>query len=645
MKLMPVFVDFEVYWDDKHSLSKMSPIEYVMSPKSEIISMAVKAKHWPTDVFFGEDNIRKALGALDWSSKIAIGHNMSGFDSMILKWRFGVQPAMWGCTAAMARSKYAKTCGVSLAKLVQELGIGEKKSDILHNTKGKRLKDFTEEELILMAEYNRSDTEQCAALFWRLVKDFPKDELLLISMTTQMLVNPKFVLDTSMVEAALCMERDQKRKALLELAKLLRKNINEPPELNWSNEDEVVEFVRSELASTPKFAKLLEAFGVDVPMKPSPTDPSKKTPALAKTDEAFIKLREHEIPIVAAAARARLSVKSTILETRLEAFLRTAAVCGGRLPVPLKYAGADTTGRWSGELYNMQNLPRINTKEPKPSDALRNSLKAPPGHMVVVADLSGIELRINHFLWQVQDSMELYAKDPEADLYRAFAAARYGISPEQVTKEQRQLAKVAQLGLGFGAGAATFRRVAKLMGGLELSEEEARDVVDSWRASYHAIVSGWRTCHESLPYIQQGVERAIDPWGLCVTEKDAIRLPSGRRIHYPGLRQEREDSGKTEWRYGHGRHSTRIYAGKIDENLVQSLARDVIAGVAVSFFKQTKLEPVLMVHDELVYIVPTADAQAVLDELQKHMRTPPKWWPELVTWSEGGIALSYGQAK
>lgn len=943
MKLTPVYIDAESFWSTDHTLSKMSPIEYVMSPKTEIISVAIKVGDYPTDVIFGEDKIRHVLNKLDWSNKMAIGHNMSGFDSMILKWRFGIQPAMWGCTAAMARSKYAKTTGVSLKALAKEFGIGAKLDLEATNTKGKYLKDFTPEELDALSEYNKVDTELCAALFKRLVKGFPKDELVLIHLTTQMLVNPKFVLDKGLLEAALSVERANKHKALLDLAKLIREGQG-AVEIEWSDEEAVAEFVRSEMASAPRFAKLLESCGVEVPMKPSPTDPTKQVPALAKTDEGFLKLQDHPNPLVASAARTRLSVKSTILETRLEAFLRAGAACGGKLPVPLKYCGADTTGRWSGEQYNCQNLPRIGSK-PKTSDALRNSLKAPKGHKVVVADLSGIELRVNHFLWKVQSSMDLYAEDAEADLYRAFAAARYGVKPEEVTKDQRQLAKVAQLGLGFGAGAATFRKVARLMGGLELSESEAKDVVDSWRATYHDIVQGWRRCHDALPDILQGTSKRIDPWGMCETELGAIRLPSGRRIYYPALRTEVDTNGKKEWWYGEGRHKARIYAGKITENClaegtlvltdsgwkpielvslddrvhdgiefvnhagvvfksvqpcitldgvymtpdhevltddgwkeasqvqrpyrpdlrgvdrfapgsvhgqvvevalpvpvrtagcktgvrrdkgdqarrhaklrvsdpatgvqgehqardeqtprlrrlalyagsvqtavaqgvqklrragdhglravagvvrqllvghgayvpawagpgpdrqqrpvftgelpvggssnqhheqagvrsvgghpsvergywdqsqhalqspeiglvsggansptlarkpvydilncgprhrfvvkgldgpmvvhncVQALARDVIAGNAVDFWRATRFEPVLMVHDELVYVVPEADAQGALDELQKIMRTPPKWWPELVTWSEGDIADSYGAAK
>ena len=202
-----------------------------------------------------------------------------------------------------------------------------------------------------------------------------------------------------------------------------------------------------------------------------------------------------------------------------------------------------------------------------------------------------------------------------------------------------------QLGLGFGAGWRTFKRVAKLMGGLELSESEAKDVVDSWRATYHDIVQGWRRCHDALPDILQGTSRPIDPWGMCETELGAIRLPSGRRIYYPALRTEVDTNGKKEWWYGEGRHKARIYAGKITENLVQALARDVMSDICVRLYKQYKFEPALLVHDEYVTVLPEADAQAALDTINAEMRKPPKWWPELILHSEGDIGDSYGSCK
>lgn len=652
--MKPIFIDFETYWDTTHTLTRMSPTEYIQSPKTEIISVAIKeGLDGDTYVLFGEDTIREHLQSMDWANAMAIGHNMSGFDSMILAWRMGVNPKMYGCTAAMARSQYSKTgtnvggkflIGVSLKKLAAEFKVGKKLDLEATNTKGKYLKDFTPEELVLMTDYNKVDTDLCAELFTKLVKNFPKQELFIIDMTTRMLVEPKFVLNTKMVDDALAAVKAEKAKGLQDLYDMLYDQTEQVVRALEGGPDPE-EFVRSTMASAAKFGELLATRGVTVPMKQSPTNPAKMTPALAKTDEAFIKLQDHEDPVVAAAARVRLDVKSTLLETRLEAFKKAAAVCGGLLPVPLKYAGADTTGRWSGEQYNMQNLPRIGGKA-KPSDALRMSLMAPKGKKVIVADLSGIELRVNMFLWKVPYAMELFKESPDkADLYKYFAAHDlYNIDERDVTKEQRQVGKVAHLGLGFGAGGATFQKVAKLMGGVDMDLDESTRTVNTYRAAHREIAEGWKTFQAHLPKIAQGVDSSIDPWGMCITEKNAVRLPSGRRIYYPELVRE-VDNGKSEWWYGQGRARARIYAGKGVENLVQALARDVVAEHAVLFFKATGYRPVLSVHDELVYVVPEEAAEDLLGILQNIMRRGVSWWPELVTWSEGDVADCYGEAK
>lgn len=636
-------VDFETFWTKEHSLSKMSPLAYVMHPDTEVISCSVKIGDKPAVCVFGEKRIGALLSKIDWSDKLLVGHNMSGFDAMILAWRFGIKPKMWGCTLAMAKPIHAISVGNSLAKLVQHYALGVKDNSVLVATQGKRLKDFTAAELAEMEKYNKADTEQCASLFHKLKRHYNAKELWLIDATIRMLVEPKFKLDTALLETALSIERDHKKKALYELYRMLRDTTEQV--VDALEGVDIEEFVRSEMASQPRFASFLEAQGVEVPLKPSPSNPEKQVPALAKTDEAFLKLQDHDNPVVAMAARTRLSVKSTLLETRIDAFLDAAQACDGELPIPLHYCGAWTTGRWSGWLFNPQNLPRINPDKPKTTDALRNSMKAPKGHKVVVADLSGIELRVNHFLWKVPSSMRLFQADPaKADLYKDFASTLYNVAQDEVTKPQRQIGKIAHLGLGFGAGPGTFQKIAKIMGGVDMPESEAMAVTYKWREEYAPIVEGWKTCHGALSHILTGERYDIDPWGLCYTEQGAIVLPSGRRIRYPDLRVE-ADKGKKEWWYGSGRNVARIYAGKIDENIVQALARDVIADYAYLFFRQTGLRPCHTVHDELVYVVPEAEAQQVLDDLQAIMRTPPAWWPELVTWSEGDIANSYGQAK
>lgn len=646
MVLTPVFYDFETYWSVKHSLTKMSAIEYVQHPDTEIISCSIQVGFNGTaQTYFGFDDIKAQFDLIDWGSAWAIAHNNSEFDAMLLSWRFGIKPRMWGCTLAMARPIHAKDVGCSLKALAKHYELEEKGDLEATNTKGKNLKDFTESEKESMRVYNDIDTRICASLFKILAKKTTKQELRVIDMTTRMLVEPQFETNVELLERGLRAERGRKRKVLT----LVKEALEAAGVIELVDSDESLTKV---LKSAPKFKKLLEHLGVEVPTKESPAT-GRKIPALAKNDQEFLALREHPNEIVAAAVDARLETQSSILETRMARFIEVANVCNGKMPIALRYYGADTTGRWSGTMkLNQQNLPRIG-KKAAISDVLRKSFIAPKGYSVVVADLSGIELRVNMFLWKVQYAIKLFQDDPGgADLYKHFAANElYDKEESEVTKDERQVGKVAHLGLGFGAGAATFQNVAKLMGGVDLTLDESRDIVTKYRKAHMKIAQGWRTCHDALSMIHQRLEADIDPWGLCRTTPDGIKTPRGV-IRYPNLREEAVDTKegedpKTEWVYGEGRSKARIYAGKVDENIVQHLARNVITDVALAVDKELgKHYPLAhMVHDELIYVVKDQDAQDVLDTLQGYMRTPPTWWPELVTWSEGDIAKTYGDAK
>lgn len=306
------------------------------------------------------------------------------------------------------------------------------------------------------------------------------------------------------------------------------------------------------------------------------------------------------------------------------------------------------TGNSGGGGLNQQNYPRVNPNQFKLTDVLRLSLKAPEGHQIVVADLAGIELRVNMFLWQVPYAMELFRADPDkADLYKAFAATLYRVPVDQVDKTMRQMGKLAHLGLGYGSSANTFRRVAKTMGGVEVPQTEAENIVNVWREAHQEVVKGWWKCTGALHAMYSGREMAIDPWGLCRTGKDHIILPRGV-LRYTDLRQENDSTGKPNWVYGKGRYKTKIYSSKLDENLVQALSRYVLSDIMLAY-ADTELGrryPIVhCVHDELVVVAADNDAQAVLDLLLTLMKTPPAWWPELVTSAEGSFAQRYGEAK
>ena len=643
-------VDFETYWDSQHSLSKMSPIVYCMHEETELISCSILIAEGSTvthrDVYFGEEDIRQAFDKIDWSECYVIGHNMSAFDSMLMRWRLGIKPKMWGCTLAMAKPIHTKSTGCSLAALVEHYDIGVKNNTVLLQTKGKKLKDFTAQELKDMRKYNMEDSEQCYELFKKLYRQTTKDELMLIDSTIRMLVDPQLEVDTDLLNNTLAEEEERKEQVLLEIM-----NLFDLKEAGMTKEEGIDAALKA-LSSAVKFGQLLKSRGVAVPTKVSPTT-GKEIPALAKTDNEFQQLRKHPDPFISMAAEARLDAKSTLLTTRIKSFLDAAESRGGRLPIPLHYCGADTTWRWSGWAYNPQNLPRVPRDKQgniihKPSNALRMCLRAPKGHSVVVADSSGIELRVNHTLWQVDSSIELFRRDAaKADLYKSFAAnSLYEIDESEVSKDQRQVGKIAQLGLGFGAAAKAFQKVAKIMGGIDLSLDECEWVVRTWRLTYSEIVEGWKACQRALTVILHGKEGApIDPWGLTYPVEDGIKTPKGK-IMYPHLRAVTdEETGRTSFKYGTGRREAYIHGAKVVENIVQHLARTVLADNILTVYRSLGIRPALTVHDELVYVVPNSKAEATLDRVQEIMRTPPEWWPELITWSEGDIAQSYGEAK
>lgn len=639
-------LDFETFWSKDHSLSKMSPIEYVMHQDTEIISCSAKVNDGETLVVFGEEEVRRLLVDCDVHDSLAIAHNMCMFDSMVMAWRLKLAPRMWGCTLSMARPHHGRTIGLSLATLVRHYGLGVKDNTALVNTKGKHLKDFTPAEIADMRVYNRDDTDQCRALFDRLRPLTSNREMWTIDSNIRMLVDDVFHVNVPLLQVALQREKAKKRKTLLRLADQLGV---EPGD----TEEATATAIKSELMSAPKFSALLQTLEVEVPMKPSPKNEEKMIPALAKTDPGFVELLEHDNELVAAAAAARLEMKSTLLETRIEAFLATAAVRDGKLPIPVKYWGAHT-GRDSGDLYNALNMTRIDRDKddrvvPKLSNALRLSLIAPAGKTVIVADLSGIEMRINHTLWKVKYSTDLWAQNPRADIYKPTAARYYEIEDDQVGKEQRQFGKVLQLACGFQCGGATFKAFARKYG-LHLTLDEAEAGVYGWRDLTPEIAErnngGWAKCQRALDYIIAGQEVNIDPWGLTHTCPEGIVLPDGNLIRYPELRQVVDErSGRTAYKYGRGRHTRFIYGGKADENIVQALGRVILMDNVREFWKRTGLWTALRVYDEAVYVVDVAAARGLLEELLAIMRTPPKWWQELVVWSEGDAAQAYGLAK
>jgi DNA polymerase I-like protein with 3'-5' exonuclease and polymerase domains len=602
-------LDFETYYSQEFSLTKVTNEEYVRSPEFEVIGVSVQVNSDKPEWFSGPmEQIAVFLRMFNWEANLALAHN-AAFDASILTWVFGIKPKGWLDTLSMGRALHGTEVGGSLAVLAKHYGVGTKGDEVIM-AKGLHRTDFPADQLARYGEYCCNDTAMTYALFQKMVVDFPPSELRLIDLTIRMFSEPRLWLDAGVLESHLTAVRFTKQE-------LMNKMLIE----------------KDQLMSNNQLAKVLGDLGVEVPMKKSPTT-GKQTYAFSKTDEGFKALLEHENVIVQAIVAARLGVKSTIEETRTARFIGIAG--RGPMPVPLRYYAAHT-GRWGGDdKLNLQNLPR---KSP-----LKIAIIPPDGHVILDSDSSQIEARTLAWLAGQDDLVDAF--DRGEDVYKIMASAIYGKPADEITKDERFVGKTTILGAGYGMGAAKFKLQLKSFG-VDVELEEAKRIIDTYRATYPEIVKLWATAGNMLKAILQNQQTSFGRGNLLqVDGSRGIRLPNGLYLKYPNLRlREDEESGKVEVVYdtkkGKAVIPNRIYGGKVIENVCQALARIVIGEQMLMVDKK---HPVVMtVHDAIATVVPTAEAETAKEYVELCMRLRPSWAPELPLNCEAGYGDSYGE--
>jgi len=644
-------IDFETYWDSKsYTLSRMTTEEYIRSPRFHAHGMAYKYYGEDTITWVSHEQLPAFFAHIDWSNTAVLAHNAQ-FDVAILQWVYGCRPCFIIDTLSMARALRGVEAGNSLAKLAAEFGLPEK-GRAVHNTDG--LLTLTPEGHRELAEYCRHDVYLCEQIFNRLNANtnFPRKELRLIDMTLRMFTEPVLELDKFMLVEAIEEER-KNREALL--AKLSIEEV--------------------ELASNDKFADTLRRLGVQPPTKISKTT-GKEAYAFAKNDALFQALVNSDNEEVALLCEARLAVKSTLERTRAQRFLDIAK--RGTLPVPLNYYGAHT-GRWAasrGSGLNLQNLKR--------KSFLRKAIMAPEGYVLVVCDLSQIEPRVLAWIADYRELLQIFASGQDA--YASFGAQMFGIPG--MTKEShpdlRQSAKSALLGAGYGLGWTSFaaqlltgflgappilydKAFARQLGvdkqgfidfvsyepnvqkALDIprtcTDEEilvhcvaAKKIIDKYRVAAEPVKEFWKLCDELIHRSLAG-GKEVKHKGLTF-RKDAILLPSGMELRYPALQGNPDEKGRVQWVYGERK---KLYGGKLTENIVQAVARCVMTDGMLRI--QKRYPCVLTVHDEVVALVPEAEADVAEAWVLEQMIMEPKYMPGIPLAAETGYARRYGEAK
>jgi DNA polymerase len=617
---MFVTIDFETFYSKHVGFSTQTTEEYIRDPQFHVIGMGIKLGDGDTEWVSG-DEVQQTLAQIDWEHSALLCHNAL-FDGAILAWHYGVVPGFYFDTLCMARAIHGVEAGGSLAKLAERYGLGMKGTEVV-NAFGKRLEDFTPEDLDRYGEYCKNDVELTYSLFQKLQHGFPELEYSLIDMTLRMFTQPVFCVDDALLVERLDIVREEKRELLSGLMEEL------------GCEDE--EAVRKKLSSNPQFAEILRQRDIPIPMKVSPTT-GKETSALAKNDVGFLALQEHEDLVVQQLCAVRLGTKSTLEESRIERFIGIGKRNDGRMPVPLKYYGAHT-GRWAGmDSINFHNLPSRDKKK----KSLKNSVAAPPGHVVIDCDSSQIEARVLAWWAGQEDVVQQFAAGD--DVYSEFATKIYERPISKATPVERFVGKTCVLGLGYGTGALKLQHTLKTTPpGAEVSEAECKRIVDLYRTTNESVVALWRECDQTLRDLMAW-DKAQTAYYLgghrvVLINGDGVRLPNGLHIRYDNLRVN--DMGRTV--YDSRKGPVSIWGGAMVENIVQAMARIIVGEQMVWINKHYRVA--LTVHDAAVLVVPEEEAEAAREYVSLCMSTPPRWAAGLPVACEVKSGPTYGEVK
>lgn len=610
MALTKITLDMETYYDKEYSLSKITTEEYIRDDRFEVIGVGVKVNGGETMWASGDHvEIQSFLLEFDWDNAILICQN-TAFDGAILKWRFGIEPKLYADTMCMCRAVDGVHVSASLAAQ-GERHLKIRKGNEVINALGKRRADFSDAELDSYGDYCVNDVEMTYQLFKKYMQyGFPLQELRVIDMTLRMFITPTLELDLLRLEAHLDDVTSRKEKLLYDAG-----------------------VTREDLMSNNKFADLLRNLGVEPPVKIS-AKTGKEAYALAKTDDGFKALLEHEDDRVQALAEARLGNKSTLEESRTVRFIDIAH--RGLLPVPIKYYGAHT-GRFSGQDgINMQNLPSRGPNGKK----LKNTIRAPKGYMLIEGDLSQIEARMVAWLAGQDDLVNTFARGE--DVYKYMASKIYNVSVDEVDKHQRFIGKTAVLGCGYGMGAAKFKDQLKAQANVEISLDEAKMIVHTYRTSNFHIKNLWAAANRSLEALARGDEVPFGRGNLIGVDasRSALLLPNGLPMYYSGLHVTENTEFGAQYGIKTRNGVERIYGGKSVENVCQALARIVIAEQMLLI---NKSYPVVMtVHDSVVALVPEHEVEQAAYFVFKCLRHAPKWAEGLPLDCELGYHRYYG---
>ena len=589
-------IDFETYYDKENSITTLGQWHYLRNPASDIYLVSI---HGPGVDYVGSPK-NAPWAKIDGHKWIAHNYSFDGAVIERLREQGCVQakPVAWDCTANLSVAVGAPRNLLGASRELLGRIIDKDPRDKMHSKKWSDVEntEFGKEVL----EYTRQDAQACFGIYEKFSKDMLEAEYELSRHTIEM------------GWRGIQVDQDAVSSGVKTLQKVTWESENALP---WIDETDGV------VLSTKAFRRECAKAGI-----PWPTSLAENSEECALWEAQY----GEKVPFVGIMRDWRkansLLAKLKVMQGRIKP--------DGTMGYGLKYMGAHT-GRWSGDSkFNVQNLPR---NEMFGVD-LRGCIIPRPGKKFVICDLAQIEPRV--LAWLSGNEGLLQAIKNGYGIYEA-AAKNMGLwdGPKGTLKKTDaplyQLVKAMVLGLGYGAGAKKFALIAKMQYGIDMTETKSNMIVNDFRTRNQPILDLWRK-------LEGDFQRAK------ADKQFEVGLPSGRVLTYRNImsqwpdKQKYDKSGKARkaaWTASVERGGPQIpfYGGKLCENLVQAVARDVM-GAAVLRLEKAGCPVVMHIHDEAVCEV---DNSVPAGEIERLMSVCPEWLDGCPIGAEATDAVRY----
>ena len=307
-----------------------------------------------------------------------------------------------------------------------------------------------------------------------------------------------------------------------------------------------------------------------------------------------------------------------VLSTFILGYLKYLNPVSGRIHPDL-YALSTETGRMNCRNPNCQNMPR------KANDpvGVRNFIRAPEGQVILSLDYSQIELRVGAFYCRDAIMMETYRNN--GDIHAATTSVLFGITPEEAQdrerpeyKERRAIAKNVNFGTFYGLYATGLQKTLRFKAGIHKTTDECQEMLDNLRAGYPGLTR-WQNETKDATARRMYTETWL-----------------GRRRYLPNIRSE-------DW-------GQKSFAERCALNTpIQGTAADILKSGIVRILQglpeRPWLQPILQIHDELTFLVPTEKVREAVAFVKGCMEEKPFPEFDLPLIAEASAGCTFGNLE